>query len=1090
MATNFEFLKKDWSILAQIGEMAEYTLHKDPNTAIIKIRQLGEYIAKLMIKVERLPEVENQIDRIRVLKDYDLIPEDIDKIFHKIRKAGNIAVHDMKGEMGEAEALLSLVVKLCGWFNEVYGSDCTFNSEDIEYKTPEYIDYKEKYETLLSEVEIKSKEFQALKSEDITHKTPEERKRIIRSKKPIELTEAETRVLIDEQLREAGWEVDTNSLNYKLNKTLPEKGKAMAIAEWLCVKEDGEKGYADYALFYKNTLYGVIEAKRYGVDIAPALNRDTRMYAKGIFVPEDIKLCNGAPYSEYKVPFMFASNGREYNKDLIEKSGIWFLDGRKENNIPKPLKGFYSPENLEKLMEKDDDLANKKLAENSIEYLKSPEGLNLRYYQAEAIEAVENALINGKHKVLLTMATGTGKTRVALGIIYRLIKSKKYNRILFVVDRASLGEQANDTFKNTKIEDQYTLSQLYDIKDLESKFPEHDTKVHIVTVQGLIKRVLFPNDENYLSVGDYDCIIVDEAHRGYILDRVPTEEEALIRDEKEYQSKYRNVIEYFDADKIALTATPALHTYEIFGNPVYEYSYRQAVLDGYLVDFEPPYKIVTKLGKDGIHYEKGSEIKVYDTSTQEVKTVENLEDELDFDITKFNTKVITEGFNRAVCQALVNEISPEGEEKTLIFAANDEHADMVVRILREEFENLGAYQMNNDMITKITGSVKDVDKLIRKFKNDNYPTIAVTVDLLTTGIDVPKICNLVFLRKVKSRILYEQMIGRATRLCPSINKECFRIYDAVDIYKDLEKYSDMKPVVTSPKTSIEDLFKNFDDIKEDEKSVSYFMEQIVARLQRKKNVIKKENENRIKVLSKEMRGEEITDIDKYFSDLKNAEDSKKIEVLEKEKEFLIYLDKIRIENNNYKVISHENDELISVEQDFGENKTPEDYLESFKKYVKENEDKIEALKILKTSPKSFTKEDLKEIKKSLDAYGYSETNLNTAYKSVKNEDILIDIISFVKYAITEDKNELISKDEKIRKVMEKIRKLNTKWSKPQEQLLKRIEAVLRGDEYITKEDFDEGQFKKAYGGAERIDKILQGKLDEIMEIIYDGILLN
>ena len=192
---------------------------------------------------------------------------------------------------------------------------------------------------------------------------------------------------------------------------------------------------------------------------------------------------------------------------------------------------------------------------------------------------MENALINGKHKVLLTMATGTGKTRVALGIIYRLIKSKKYNRILFVVDRASLGEQANDTFKNTKIEDQYTLSQLYDIKDLDSKFPEHDTKVHIVTVQGLIKRVLFPNDENYLSVGDYDCIVVDEAHRGYILDRVPTEEEALIRDEKEYQSKYRNVIEYFDADKIALTATPALHTYEIFGNPVYEYSYRQAVLD-------------------------------------------------------------------------------------------------------------------------------------------------------------------------------------------------------------------------------------------------------------------------------------------------------------------------------------------------------------------------------------------------------------------------------------------------------------------------------------------------------------------------------
>ena len=147
--------------------MAEYTLHRDPNTAIIKIRQLGEYIAKLMIKVERLPEVENQIDRIRVLKDYDLIPEDIDKIFHKIRKAVNIAIHDMKGEMEEAEVLLSLVVKLCGWFNVVYGSDSTFNLEDVEYKTPEHIDYKEKYEALLSEVETKSKELENLKSEDI-----------------------------------------------------------------------------------------------------------------------------------------------------------------------------------------------------------------------------------------------------------------------------------------------------------------------------------------------------------------------------------------------------------------------------------------------------------------------------------------------------------------------------------------------------------------------------------------------------------------------------------------------------------------------------------------------------------------------------------------------------------------------------------------------------------------------------------------------------------------------------------------------------------------------------------------------------------
>uniref|UniRef100_UPI00261E826D type I restriction-modification enzyme R subunit C-terminal domain-containing protein n=1 Tax=Fusobacterium sp. TaxID=68766 RepID=UPI00261E826D len=594
--------------------------------------------------------------------------------------------------------------------------------------------------------------------------------------------------------------------------------------------------------------------------------------------------------------------------------------------------------------------------------------------------------------------------------------------------------------------------------------------------------------ENYLSVGKYDCIIVDEAHRGYVLDRIPTEEETLIRDEKEYQSKYRNVIEYFDADKIALTATPALHTYDIFGEPVYEYSYRQAVLDGYLVDFEPPYIMETKLSKDGITFEKGCEVKVYDKVSQEVKTIENLEDELNFDVSKFNTKVITEGFNRAICNALVERIDPTGEEKTLIFCANDEHADMVVRILKEEYDKLGDYSMNNDMIKKITGSVKDVDKLIRKFKNDSYPTIAVTVDLLTTGIDVPKICNLVFLRKVKSRILYEQMIGRATRLCPAIKKECFKIYDAVGIYEDLEKYSDMKPVVANPKTSVKELFEKFDTIKDDEKATSYFMDQIIGRIQRKKNIIKEKKSNDIKVLSGYMRGEEVTNIDSYLVDLKNTPDNKKIKVLEKEKEFLIYLDSLKREN--YQIIAENDDMVTDFKQSFGKDKTPKDYLESFKQYIKENEDKIEALKILKTNPKAFTKEDLKDIKSKLDAYGYSKTKLNTAYQNLKNEDILIDILSFVKYAIDEKDEELISRDRKIERVMEKIKKLN-RWNARQDKIISRIEMVLKSeDEYISKEDFDSGIFKKQYGGIKKIDEILQGKLDEIMDIIYNGILLN
>ena len=434
MYTNFQFLKKDWNILAKIGEMAEYTLHKDPNTAIIKIRQLGEYIAKSMLKVEKLnePESGSQLDRIKILKTYDLIPEDIENILQLIRKKGNTAVHNMSGNESEAETLLSLVVKLCGWFNEIYGSDYSFNSESVQYKKPERVDYKEAYEKLLSKVqEEEKKKFDELVPEQLSFRTSEERIKLIKNKKSVELTEEETRALIDQQLRDAGWEADTIKLNYKSNKTMPEKSRFMAIAEWPCIKEDGKNGYVDYALFYGNTLYGTLEAKRKKVDVGNALKRESRMYSKGVIIPDGIKLCDEAPFlGEYKAPFMFSSNGRAYNKELIDKSGIWFLDGRRQKNAPKALKGFYSPRDLKELLAKDEMLANKLLQDEPMEYLKSKSGLGLRNYQIEAVKAVEEALIKGQNKVLLTMATGTGKTRTALAILYRLLKSKKYNRIL------------------------------------------------------------------------------------------------------------------------------------------------------------------------------------------------------------------------------------------------------------------------------------------------------------------------------------------------------------------------------------------------------------------------------------------------------------------------------------------------------------------------------------------------------------------------------------------------------------------------------------------------------------------------------------
>ena len=192
------------------------------------------------------------------------------------------------------------------------------------------------------------------------------------------------------------------------------------------------------------------------------------------------------------------------------------------------------------------------------------------------------------------------------------------------------------------------------------------------------------------------------------------------------------------------------------------------MIEGYLVDHDAPHRLPTKLSTEGIHYKKGDTVVRYDPVTGEVTNSELLEDELDFDVDAFNRQVITEPFNRTVLNEIACDIDPESPDvqgKTLIFAANDDHADLIVKILKEIYTEMG---VDNDAIMKITSSVgggnkKKVKDAIKRFKNERFPSIVVTVDLLTTGIDVPAITTLVFMRRVKSRILFEQMLGRATR---------------------------------------------------------------------------------------------------------------------------------------------------------------------------------------------------------------------------------------------------------------------------------------------------------------------------------------
>ncbi|MER2089066.1 MAG: type I restriction-modification system endonuclease, partial [Sporosarcina sp.] len=663
MESNFAFFEGQWEVLGKLGESAERNVYQDPHISIIKLRLFSETIAKAVLASDNIREAYNtsQVDRINTMRKEELAEPEILDIFDILRRKGNSASHEANyGTTEEAKILLGLAYQLSIWFIEVY--------VDWEFTAPKYIELlkqvdttkeqlQQKIEQLEKEIEVKEKQL-VEKLYVITDDTISKDVRVKRKEKSQlhvkkhKLSEAQTRVIIDDKMRSVGWIVDTEQLNFKKNKTMPEKNKNMAIAEWRV----GSK-YADYALFLGLELVGLIEAKANHRDIPAALESQTKTYARLIAPQEGFTLLPAQ--GEYKVPFLYATNGRDYLKQLQDQSGIWFWDSRTPYKHAHALEGWHSPEDLRLLLDVDDKEANAKLADEDIAKI------GLRYFQQEAVLAAEQALIKGQRKMLLAMATGTGKTRTAIALMYRLIKAKKCRRILFLVDRNSLGQQAMDSIKDTKFEG-LSFSSIYDVKSLEEMTPEIETKVQIATVQGMVRRLFYNDGDKLPSVGQYDFIIVDEAHRGYTSDREMSEDELLFQNKNDYVSQYRRVIDYYDAAVLGLTATPALHTTDIFGLPIYKYSYTEAVLDGFLVDHEPPYLFESELAKTGITFEKGEEVEMYDPEEGEV-FLDRLEDELTFNVEHFNKQVITESFNRAVLEKLTDYIDPESREKTLIF---------------------------------------------------------------------------------------------------------------------------------------------------------------------------------------------------------------------------------------------------------------------------------------------------------------------------------------------------------------------------------------------------------------------------------------
>lgn len=1081
MKSNFAFLKSHFPVLANFGILAEKYCYSDSNSCIMKLGMIGETIVNLMLTYDKIkiPTDCNAVTKIKILSLQGLLTPDLSDILHALRKARNKAAHTNYENIKEGQTLLEMAYSLCEWFMQTYG--------DLQYKHCKFVMPTEADAQSITDNDDKAAEQKMLEAtEKIAAAAKavaadERRKRALAAASQRQKSEAETRYMIDTQLRKVGWEADTENLRYGKG-IRPQKGKNLAIAEWPTLSSAGNKGRADYALFAGEKLVAVIEAKAEHKDIPSVIDYQCKEYAQNIR-PEDEKYVI-TTWEKYKAPFVFATNGRPYLAQLETKSGIWFLDLRESANMPKALRGWISPDGMLKLLESDIEKADKALQTLPYDFLSDKDGLNLRQYQLNAIQAAENAVINGQKNILLAMATGTGKTRTVLGMIYRFLKTGRFNRILFLVDRTALGEQAEDVFNEVKLEDLKTLNDIYDIKTLEDSVFEDETKVHIATVQGMVKRLLYNDEERQPSVTDYDLIVIDEAHRGYLLDKEMGEDELLYRDQLDYQSKYRMVIEYFDAVKIALTATPALHTTQIFGKPVFKYTYREAVIEGYLVDYDAPHKIKTQFNTEGIKYNKGETLALYDPVTHEITNSEVLQDEMNFDVEKFNKQIITPSFNCTVLEEIARDIDPEDvmQGKTLIYAVDDEHADLIVKILKEIYTNYG---IDNDAIMKITGSVaggnkRKVQEAIKRFKNERFPSIAVTVDLLTTGIDVPEITTLVFMRRVKSRILFEQMLGRATRLCPKINKTHFEIYDPVGVYDSLEEVNTMQPVSADPKTTFAQLLDGL-EVLEDEAHIKNAVAQIIAKLQRVKRRLTKEEVNEFKDLAAGLT------IEGFIQKIESLPAAEARNTLLMEASLLEMLDGKHGHGGYTKVISDKQDKFLIRERGFGKNEQrPEDYIESFEDFVKNNVNEIAALNIICTRPKELTRETLKSLRMALAQNGFTTQQLNTAVSEITSEEITADIISLVRrYAIG---SPLVSHQARIRRAVDKLKKAHN-FSRVELNWLSRIESYLLNESVMNVKVFDEDERFKTNGGYKRLNQIfrnnLEGIITELNEYLYD-----
>ena len=400
MKSNFAFLNSHFPVLANFGELAEKYLYSDSISCLMKLGMIGETIVNLCFTYDRIPLPQDNTAAVRInsLFREGMITRDLKEVLHALRINRNKATHENYASVEDGKTLLQMAYSLCEWFMQTYGDwnyqnqpfvmpsetlePVSVNQQSEQAQETQWIEEAEKAAAAAPTMEKEARKKQSAKAASQRVKS-----------------EAETRYLIDEQLRKVGWEADTEQLRYSKG-TRPAKGRNIAIAEWPTDSTVGNRGYVDYALFVGMQLVATVEAKAIHKDIPSVIDYQCKDYSRNIRSAD--RAYQIETWGSYKVPLTFATNGRPYLEQYDTKSGIWFLDLRQPDNAPKALRGWMSPGGIMELLDKDISARNQDLREMSYDLLRDKDGLSLYEYQVRAIKAAEEAIINGQRNVLLS----------------------------------------------------------------------------------------------------------------------------------------------------------------------------------------------------------------------------------------------------------------------------------------------------------------------------------------------------------------------------------------------------------------------------------------------------------------------------------------------------------------------------------------------------------------------------------------------------------------------------------------------------------------------------------------------------------------